>query len=46
MGYKVELLKIKWDPAAVAARTKPAAKKAPKPQAKPAAKKQLRTSIG
>ncbi len=39
MGYKVELLKIKWDPAAVAAKKKPAAKKMPKPQAKPAAKK-------
>jgi uncharacterized protein (TIGR04141 family) len=39
MGYKVELLKIKWDPAAVTARTKPAANKAPKPQAKPAEKK-------
>ena len=39
MGYKVELLKIKWDPAAVAARKKPAVKAAAKAKRKPAAKK-------
>jgi len=39
MGYKVELLKIKWDPAAVAARKMPAVNAAAKAKVKPAAKK-------
>lgn len=39
MGYKVELLKIKWDPAAVTMKKKPSTKKMPKSKAKPATKK-------